>query len=76
MALEIRAFIAANDLRLKSKEIMLLTSLCLLPNIDGLVEELGLWPVLAVPGPWEMPDLGPQSASKRTIRSLSRSAIL
>jgi hypothetical protein len=31
-------------------------------NIDGLVEELGLWPVLAVPGPWEMPDLIPQSA--------------
>ena len=47
MALEIRAFIAANDSRLKSKEIMLLTSLCLLLNIDGLVEELGLWPGLA-----------------------------
>jgi hypothetical protein len=39
MALEIRAFIAANDSRLKSKEIiMLLTPLCLLLNIDGLVE--------------------------------------
>ena len=72
MALEIRAFIAANDSRLKSKEIMLLTSLCLLLNIDGLVEELGLWPV----GPREVPDLSPQSASKRTIRSLSGSAIL
>jgi hypothetical protein len=35
---------------------MLLTSLCLLLNIDGLVEELGLWPV----GPREMPDLSPQ----------------
>jgi hypothetical protein len=48
MAPEIRAFIAANDSQLNSKEIMVLTSLCLLLNIDGLVEELGLWPVLAL----------------------------
>jgi len=42
MAPEIRAFIAANDSQLNSKEIMVLTSLCLLLNIDGLVEETRL----------------------------------
>jgi hypothetical protein len=60
MALEIRAFIAANDSPIEVER----NNAFDLPfaNIDGLVEELGLWPVLAVPGPWEMPDLIPQSA--------------
>jgi hypothetical protein len=66
MAPEIRAFIAANDSQLNSKEIMVLTSLCLLLNIDGLVEELGLRPVLAQTRSAAMSALAPLMGVDRT----------